>query len=302
MRTSLLPLCLAVGALLASPAVAGGIELLTSAPSGAIAYALGNATYYSPAKPALTGCVSIEGGSSSLLPLTVLKTNETTITPVILEDLTAEYARDDVWTPGFLEGALVLAMPSGAVLGDGVVPWIVNTGVKYLLLSVDSEPMGLGSSGINVLLMPSVGSLRPGPYTLSISPSQIAIHEAYLLQRDKLEAFLFGVTPSPGSSAYAPVDLMLPSYQDAWIPIPSNLYWLGDERPMAGLRVALKDIYDLEGVQTGGGSRSYAEVYDVSNATAASVEKLLEMGAVIIVSNATTILCILTSSSSRAVG
>lgn len=60
---------------------------------------------------------------------------------------------------------------------------------------------------------------------------------------------------------------------------------LGMSGRFAGLRVGLKDIYDLEGVQTGGGSRSYAEVYPVSSKTAVSIQKLLDLGAVMIVSS-----------------
>jgi hypothetical protein len=219
--------------------------------------------------------------------LTVFKTNETTVTAGTLRELTASYDSDDVWTIDFLE-SLAILMPSDAVLADDVATWMQSNGVKYLLLSDNSGPKKLGETGVNVLVMSEFSKLRPGPYTLSVSQAQLAIYEAYRLHRDQFEAFLFGVTPQPNSSAYAPVDLMLSPYQDAWIPVPSKLYWLGDDRPMAGIRVALKDIYDLEGVKTGGGSRSYTEVYEAPNVTALSIEMLLDMGAVIIVRDPST--------------
>jgi len=262
------------------------LEILSTAASGAFSYKLGNGTYYSPATPIVVRC--FEGrihGLSTQLPLTVLKTNETEITADVLKSLVTAYATlDDVWTEDFLTDAVVLSAPNGAVLDDSAGSWLTSLGIKYILPSIGLEISCLSSSGVNALFHPPTWNLQPGPYILSVAPSGITITETYGLHRDKLEAFLFGVTPVPGSSAYEPVDLFIPSYQDAWIPVPSRLYSLDDDRPLAGIRVALKDIYDLEGVQTGGGSRSYAEVYPIANATAVTMQKMLSFGAVIVVS------------------
>ncbi|OIW31913.1 amidase signature enzyme [Coniochaeta ligniaria NRRL 30616] len=272
-------------AVCATTTAAAAIEVSTTAASGAFAYTLGNATYYSPAAAVVSGCFAdSKRGSTELLPLTVLETDQMTVTADVLVNLTRTYASlDDVWTPNFLsDGALVLLTPPGAVLDASAGAWIIATGTRYLLPTTGLDISSFGSSGVNVFFVPGSWDLKPGPYTFSIGPAGVTIRQTYALHRDRLEAFVFGTTPVPGLSAYAQVDLVVSSYQDAWIPVPSRLYSLGDGRPLAGVRVALKDIYDLEGVQTGGGSRSYAEVYAPPNKTAVSVQKLLDLGAVIV--------------------
>lgn len=44
----------------------------------------------------------------------------------------------------------------------------------------------------------------------------------------------------------------------------------------------LLDIYDMKGIQTAAGNRAFAELYPVANLTAPSVQKLLDLGVVIV--------------------
>jgi hypothetical protein len=193
---------------------------------------------------------------------------------------------DDVWTEDFLGGALALSAPSGAVLDVSANSWIASTGTKYLVTSAGIDISSFSSDDISQFDAPDSWDLQPGPYTIALDTTGATVRQAYALQRDTQEAFLYGVTSIPGSSAYEVVDFFIPTFQDAWIPVPSRLYSLNDQRPLAGLRVGLKDIYDLEGVRTGGGSRSYTEVYPAVNETAVSIQKLFDLGAVVIVSYA----------------
>ena len=273
-------------AVLAGTGLAYTIKPLVSTASGAFTFELGNSTYYSPASAVAQGVVgNVTYTEPKFLPLTVLKTNETTISSDVLSALVSSYASvDDVWTEDFLTGILLVSAPDGAALDASATSWVGSTGAQRLLSTAGVDTSNFGSSSIAKYEVPTSWDLQPGPYTYSSDASGVTIRQVFAMHRDKYEAFLFGVTPVPGSSAYEAVELFIPPYQDAWVPVPSRLYWLDDGRPLAGLRVGLKDIYDLEGVQTGGGSRSYAEVYAISNATAVSIEKLLDMGAVIIVS------------------
>ncbi|KAF9018009.1 amidase signature enzyme [Hymenopellis radicata] len=75
-------------------------------------------------------------------------------------------------------------------------------------------------------------------------------------------------------------DTYIPGNQDYLIPVPSRLYSLLDTRPLAGKRFALKDIYDAKGLQTGGGSRAYEEVYPPATENGPALQKLLDLGAV----------------------
>jgi hypothetical protein len=265
---------------------AASLEVLSTTRSGAFAFSLGNGTYYSPTSTVFEG--SFNTSSANLLPLTVLRTNETSITAEVLGSLISTYAvADDVWTEEFLGSALAISAPPGAVLDASASSWIASIDAKYFITSADIDVTSLHSSQISRIEAPGSWSLQPGPYTISIDSTGTSVRKAYALRRDKQEAFLFGVTSMPNSDAYETVDLFIPTFQDAWVPVPSRLYWLDDERPLAGLRVGLKDIYDLEGVRTGGGSRSYTEVYPAVNQTAVSIQKLLDLGAVVIVSRKT---------------
>lgn len=44
----------------------------------------------------------------------------------------------------------------------------------------------------------------------------------------------------------------------------------------------MKDIYDVKGITTGAGNRAFAELYPVAAQNAPSVQKLLQLGAVIV--------------------
>jgi Asp-tRNA(Asn)/Glu-tRNA(Gln) amidotransferase A subunit family amidase len=69
------------------------------------------------------------------------------------------------------------------------------------------------------------------------------------------------------------------------IPVPSKLYTSllsKSEYPLAGYRFALKDIFDLNGVHTGAGSRAYIRTYPTRNATAPAIQTLLDAGAVVV--------------------
>jgi hypothetical protein len=57
--------------------------------------------------------------------------------------------------------------------------------------------------------------------------------------------------------------------------VPSRIYSWEDDRPLAGERVAIKDLYDLNGTQTSAGSHSYIEVTPIANRTAPSIQRIV---------------------------
>jgi hypothetical protein len=256
---------------------------LASTATRAFSFELGDVRFYSPSSAVAN--ISINYSSAEILPLTVFKTNATSISAAILESLVAQYTRvDDVWTKDFLGGALAFSTTSAISLNASACSWIESVGAAAILASQALDTKSCNMSSVKGHTLPINLTLAPGPYTISPSPSGALIKQVYALHRDKYEAFLFGVTQARPSGAYELIDTALSQHQDVLIPVPSRLYWLDDHRPLAGLRVGLKDVYDLEGVKTGVGSRSYTEVYGPASATAVSVRKLEELGAVIVVS------------------
>ena len=74
------------------------------------------------------------------------------------------------------------------------------------------------------------------------------------------------------------------SNEGVWksVAVPSRLYARGSSKPLAGARVAVKDCFDLAGVQTTQMSRSYMELYGPLQESADFVKRLIELGATIV--------------------
>lgn len=67
------------------------------------------------------------------------------------------------------------------------------------------------------------------------------------------------------------------------VAVPSRLYYKKTtKKPYAGLRLAVKDIIDLKGLKTGASSRAYTELYPTKEATAETVQRLIDLGFVIV--------------------
>lgn len=65
------------------------------------------------------------------------------------------------------------------------------------------------------------------------------------------------------------------------ISVPSRLRTLnaGRDKPLQGLRFAVKEIFDLNGVKTGLGSRHYTGLYPPATVTAPAIQRLVDAGA-----------------------
>lgn len=83
------------------------------------------------------------------------------------------------------------------------------------------------------------------------------------------------------------MSLTLESYisvPSSLIPVPSRLYYdrPTPEKPLNGVRLAIKDLIDVKGIQTTAGSRAYARLNRVAQQSAPAVQKLLDLGAIVI--------------------
>ena len=64
--------------------------------------------------------------------------------------------------------------------------------------------------------------------------------------------------------------------------MPSRIYTWDDPRPLAGTRVAIKDLFDIKGLKTTGGSRSWEYIVSPANETAPSIQRILDVGGVVV--------------------
>ena len=71
--------------------------------------------------------------------------------------------------------------------------------------------------------------------------------------------------------------------------VPSRHYYtLSKEKPLNGYRIAIKDIYDLNGLRTAASNRAYRDVYPARNRTANVIQRLIHDGAIIVGKTKTT--------------
>ncbi|PNS16061.1 2-oxoglutarate dehydrogenase, mitochondrial [Sphaceloma murrayae] len=125
------------------------------------------------------------------------------------------------------------------------------------------------------------GRLPAGPYFIRSG----SIHQAWRLYEDNLDAFIIptitdGVLNPESFSVLHAVAEHGSFLSDA---VPSRLYHHKDEsKLLAGVRVSIKDNYDLAGIRTTMMNRAYNELYPPRETSADFVVKLLELGAVIV--------------------
>lgn len=67
------------------------------------------------------------------------------------------------------------------------------------------------------------------------------------------------------------------------IAVPSRLrYKRTADKPLAGMRVGVKDILDLKGVRTGNGNRAFAQCYPPANHSADFIDEMIKQGAIFV--------------------
>ncbi|KAH6888439.1 amidase signature domain-containing protein [Thelonectria olida] len=220
---------------------------------------LNGTSFYSP--EFVAGSVSIGKHSKldNVLPATYLNKLPSSVND--LEKKLKEFLDgDDVISSSFLS---TLILPVGAQLSNTIKQHLKSTGVE-------------------IFVSTSQGDLPPGPYFLHPSGSFTRVYRLYL---DYNMAFVQGVIEGEDGTYIPSVAAVGESVNAAIsIPVPSRHYYPkpSKKRPLSGLRLAVKDIFDLKGIKTGAGSRAYFVLYPPANGTASSLQRLVDLGAVIV--------------------
>ena len=225
-------------------------------------------SYYLPAEPTTvldsdSNLLKRAAGYGSLTPMTVVFVNGTGYTNADLATTIGTYkANDDVFSEGFL-AAIYLQYTSAKPRGYST-PSFANTtnGTSEIFSSYVS----------NSTIIP------PGPYFLS---STGEVFEARRLYSDFAGAFTESVLAKPdGTFTVLPAGI---SGQHLAIAVPSRLYYTKTpEKPLAGVRLGIKDIYDIAGLRTSNGNRAWYHLYSEATAHATPVQRLIDAGAIIV--------------------
>ncbi|KAJ9145344.1 Amidase signature domain protein [Pleurostoma richardsiae] len=260
-------------------------------PSGDVSYTLGNNTYLAnlghPKVTLRTGCRSSD--PNNLVPFTVISVNETTVTGQLLEDTVNSYITgDDVFTTDYLEGVYITFRGVGSPSMDNTaLNYLASLGSSYYLMDAAfNESMSSSCSTLAVTFVPTPDApdfLPAGPYAVTVRASSIKFNTVYRLYEEFDRDFLYGTyDANDGQGTYKSVDLFYTGRWFPYIPVPSRIYSWSDPRPLSGSRVAIKDLFDLKGLITSGGSQAWALVTTSANATAPSIQRIIDLGGIIV--------------------
>lgn len=247
-----------------------GVSAYTFASTGQTVQ-LDGISYYVPAAPVTTlRHGKLHGklaNTTGLTPLTVVSTSNSTLGSSGLSSTIADYASsDDVFSTGFLEIVYIQYLkskPSGYHADVTQNFGQVLNGTKAVF----------GSSATNST------ALSPGPYF--IAPSG-AVYEAWRLYSDFAGAFTETIIPSSTPNVFTVLPANLPG-QSLAVAVPSRLYYTKTAaKPLAGVRLGVKDIYDIAGLHTSNGNRAWYHFYPAASVSAPSIQRLIDAGAVVV--------------------
>ena len=87
----------------------------------------------------------------------------------------------------------------------------------------------------------------------------------------------------PHGDIYAPLPAAIAGIQSPAVGVPSRLYFTPTpNKPLAGIRLGVKDIFDVAGVKTSDGNRAVYGLYLEKTMNALPVQKLIDAGAVLV--------------------
>lgn len=117
-----------------------------------------------------------------------------------------------------------------------------------------------------------------GPYFVTASG---VIRPAYRLYADTQGSFTETTIESPAGT-FSVLPANVPG-QSLGVAVPSRLYYTASaSKPLAGVRLGVKDIYDIAGLRTSNGNRAWYGLYGPANTTAVAVQRLVDAGAVVV--------------------
>lgn len=188
---------------------------LMNNPYGDAIFELGNVSYLAnTVHPKAVLSADCEP-ASSLLPITVVKTNESTISQATLEKVISSYLiADDVFNHDFLDGILVSSTVK-STLDASAVEYLGSFNTRFVLLD-DSVS---GDGPFTKVSIKSPVDLPAGPYLASLKADSVSLATVYRLYPDTYRTFLFGAyDTNDGEENHSSLGVFLPKFWDPMIP------------------------------------------------------------------------------------
>ncbi len=137
---------------------------------------------------------------------------------------------------------------------------------------------GSGSSSSIISLKNS--KIPSGPYFLEVATG--SVYPVYRLYEDFAGAFTEPLLPTPDGK-FQPLSANIAGSASLTVGVPSRLYFTKTaEKPLAGVRLGVKDIYRLAGMKGSNGNRAWYSLYPASTYTGPAVQRLIDAGAQVV--------------------
>ncbi|CAI7673659.1 unnamed protein product [Penicillium viridicatum] len=212
----------------------------------------------------------------AIVPLTVIRTDEALLTTNIVKEAISNYsATDDVFQAGFLEAIFLVYDGDGRGQVESTVQKALS-GLGNILVMASSSYQ----AGAHIVSAKLLHDIPKGPYFYS--PQTGDIYQAFRLYPDHQLAFTEAAL-SDGVGGFKPMPATSSGAMTKSVAVPSRLYYTPTStKPLAGLRLGVKDIFDLKGLRTSGGNRAFYDLYPPRNTTGPALQRLIDAGAIIV--------------------
>ncbi|KAI0182115.1 putative amidase [Hypoxylon sp. FL1284] len=190
-----------------------------------------------------------------------------------LRNIVKSFQQDDVFSVDFLTDTVVVQWMSGrpSTSKGSHISW------EALDLTTADGPW----KPARVITVDSQHQLPSGPYFLAPGNT---LAQAWRLYPDTSDSFTTTFVPKlNGSLGFDPVTVMTNDGLWRQVAVPSRLYATPTAaKPLAGKRISLKDLFKVKGTQTTQNNRAWVHLYGPDTETAVYVQRLTELGAVIV--------------------
>ncbi|KAJ5771067.1 uncharacterized protein N7511_003118 [Penicillium nucicola] len=220
----------------------------------------------------------VDQDDTDLFPLTIISTKASVFNGIELNETISSFMReDDVFSAAFLKVTYISY--EGHSKKPSVETQSIDLGLEEYSARAIYAPK-YSHSHRDVPTARLTKNIPNGPYFVSTKTGKI--FKAYRLYEDTNLAFL---EPAISDEQGGVLRLMATSESvlGRSVAVPSRLYFTPTaEKPLAGLRLGVKDIYHIKGLATSGGNRAYYSLYGTQNTTGTAVQRLIDLGAVFV--------------------
>lgn len=205
-----------------------------------------------------TAAIKTHQSQFGFVPATIISDGNND-SPLVLRNMFQNWSNvDDVWQPAFLETVFIANLDAASTVNTSYYKDVVST----------------------VLPLQAGSRIPSGPYFVNIYTGDV--HQAFRLYADFAGAFSQSLLQRP-DGRFQTLSAQVPSSASIAIGVPSRLYFTKTkEKPLAGVRIGVKDIFQLAGVKMSCGNRAWHGLYPAANLTGTAMQNLIDAGAIIV--------------------